>query len=62
MINCKLSSVQLTLPDYLDKVVFAGNTGVEVAPTAEDVEGFNRYIENYKACLPAEQKAVECKK
>jgi sugar (pentulose or hexulose) kinase len=62
MINCKLSSVQLTLPDYLDKVVFAGNTGVEVAPTAEDVEGFNRYIENYKASLPVEQAAVQFKK
>ena len=52
----------LTLPDYLDQVVFAGNTGVEVAPTAEDVEGFNRYIENYKAALPIEKAAVEYKK
>ena len=52
----------LTLPDYLDKVVFAGNTGVEVAPTAEDVEGFNRYIENYKQSLPIEQAAVQYKK
>ena len=53
---------QLTLPDYLDQVVFAGNTGIEVAPTAEDVEGFNRYIENYKAALPIEQAAVQYKK
>ena len=52
----------LTLPDYLDKVVFAGNTGVEVAPTAADVEGFNRYIENYKQNLGIEKAAVEFKK
>ena len=51
-----------TLADYLETRVFAGNTGVEIAPTAEDVAGFNRYIENYKAALPAEAEAVKCKK
>ena len=53
---------KLNLPDYLDQVVFAGNTGTEVAPKPEDVEGFNRYIENYKAALPIETAAVEYKK
>jgi sugar (pentulose or hexulose) kinase len=53
---------KLNLADYLDQVVFAGNTGVEVAPTPEDVAGFNRYIENYKQNLPIEQAAVEYKK
>ena len=53
---------KLSLPDYLEEVVFAGNTGVEIAPTAEDVAGFNAYIENYKAVLPAEKAAVQCKK
>ena len=53
---------KLSLPDYLDQIVFAGNTGTEVAPTAEDVEGFNRYIKTYAACLPIEQAAVEYKK
>ncbi|MBQ4276790.1 MAG: ATPase, partial [Bacteroidaceae bacterium] len=48
----------LNLADYLDKVVFAGNAGVEVSPTPEDVEGFNRYLENYKADLAIEQAAV----
>ena len=51
----------LPLDEYLDRVVFAGNTGVEIAPTPEDVEGFNKYIENYKACLGIEQAAVTCK-
>jgi sugar (pentulose or hexulose) kinase len=52
---------QLSLADYLDEVVFAGQAGVEIAPTAEDVAGFNRYIENYKACLPIEEAAVSNK-
>lgn len=50
------------LADYLDKVVFAGNAGEEIAPTPEDVAGFNKYIENYKAALPVEKAAVEFKK
>jgi hypothetical protein len=39
-------------------VVFAGYTGTSIAPTPEDVAGFEKYIENYKRCLPIEQCAV----
>ena len=53
---------QRNLADWLEDVVFAGNTGVSIAPTTEDVEGFNKYIENYKACLPIEAAAVANKK
>ena len=52
---------KLSLPDYLDLVVFAGNAGTEIAPTPEDVVGFNAYIENYKKGLAIEQAAVENK-
>ncbi len=52
----------LSLADFLDEKVFAGNTGVEIAPTAEDVAGFDAYIENYKAGLAIEQAAVKYKK
>ena len=52
----------LNLADWLDKEVFAGNTGTSVDPDPADVEGFNKYIENYKACLPIEQAAVDNKK
>ena len=52
----------LNLADYLDKVVFAGDAGVEIAPTQEDVDGFNAYIENYKAGLAIEETAVKAKK
>ena len=53
---------KLSLADYLDKKVFAGNTGVEIAPTAEDVAGFDKYIETYKAGLAIEKAAVKNKK
>ena len=53
---------KLSLADYLDKKVFAGNTGVEIAPTAEDVAGFDKYIETYKAGLAIEKAAVANKK
>ena len=39
-----------------------GYAGIEVSPTAEDVEGFNAYIENYKANLPVEEAAVKSKR
>ena len=51
-----------TLADFLDKQVFADNTGIEIAPTAEDVAGFNAYIKNYKAGLPIEEAATKCKR
>lgn len=51
-----------SLADYLDKHVFAGNKGVEIAPTAEEVAGFDTYIESYKAGLAIEQAAVANKK
>ncbi len=53
---------KLSLADYLEEVVFAGNTGVSISPTPEDVAGFNKYIENYKAGLAIELAAVENKK
>lgn len=51
-----------SLADYLDSHVFAGNKGVEIAPTAEEVAGFDTYIEAYKTGLAIEQAAVENKK
>ena len=52
---------KLSLPDWLDKIVFAGNTGTEIAPVREEVEGFERYLENYKKALPVEAAAIQCK-
>ena len=50
-----------SLADFLDEKVFVGDAGIEVAPSAEDVAGFNTYIENYKAGLPIEEAAVKFK-
>lgn len=51
-----------SLADFLDETVFAGDAGIEISPTAEDVAGFNTYIENYKAGLAIEEAAVKFKK
>ena len=51
----------LSLADYLDKKVFAGNTGTEIAPSAEDVAGFNAFMESYKRGLEIEKTAVKYK-
>ena len=50
-----------SLADFLDENVFAGDAGIEVSPTLEDVAGFNAYIESYKAGLPIEEAAVRFK-
>ena len=52
---------KLSLADFLEKVVFGGNTGTEIAPTPEDIEGFDAWIRNYCACLPVEEAAVKYK-
>ena len=50
-----------SLPEWLNDCVFLGNAGTEIAPSREDVEGFNRYIETYKRGLSIEKAAVEAK-
>jgi sugar (pentulose or hexulose) kinase len=52
----------MTLPDFLDKVVFADLSATEIAPDPADVAGFEAYLANYKAAFPVERAAVECKK
>lgn len=55
MVNGKESSLE----DFLDTKVFAGNKGTEIAPTAEEVEGFNKYIRRYEAGLAIEKMAAQ---
>lgn len=50
-----------SLADYLNNNVFAGNTGSEVKPDPADVDGFNKYIENYKKGLEIEKAATKYK-
>ncbi len=48
-----------TLDAFLNEKVFAGDAGVEMAPDAADVAGFDAFIERYKAGLPIERAAVD---
>ena len=48
-----------TLDQFLTDQVFAGSEGLEMQPKAEDVAGFDAFIERYKAGLPIEKAAVE---
>ena len=48
-----------SLPDYLSNKIFAGQSGTTIEPKAEDVAGFDAYIEKYKSALKAEKAAVE---
>lgn len=47
-----------SLPGWLNDCVFLDNTGVEIAPTAEDVAGFDAYIRRYQSGLAVERTAV----
>lgn len=47
-----------TLADYLDQKIFAGQSGTTVEPKAEDVAGFDKFLNAYKAALPVQKAAV----
>lgn len=49
-----------TLAAYLNDRVFAGNRGSRMEPLADDVKGFDVFIQNYKAGFPMEHAAVDC--
>lgn len=48
-----------SLPDYLSSRIFAGQTGSTIEPKAEDVAGFDAFVEKYKSTLPAEKAAIQ---
>lgn len=48
-----------TLEAYLDEMVFGDKEGVTIAPSKEDVEGFDQFMQRYKAGLPIERAAVD---
>jgi len=48
-----------TLETYLEKRVFADNTGSRVEPKAEDVRGFAAFMERYEKGLAIERAAVD---
>jgi len=52
----------LKLSDYLNEKVFAGVSGTTLEPKKEDVEGFDQFIELYKAGYPIEHAAIDAMK
>ena len=59
---CVSNPEGMSLPAWLDHVVFAGATGTQVQPDPADVAGFNAWIAQYRDCLPIEEAAVRCKR
>lgn len=49
----------MSLPDFLEKKVFADSKVSTLSPKSEDVEGFNKYMENYVAMFDAQRGAVK---
>ena len=52
------NSEGLSLPDYLDKYVFAGSPATTIAPDEADVAGFNAFLKTYRRGLPIEGAAI----
>ena len=48
-----------SLEDYLDDKVFNGCRSMTVMAEKEEVDGFNRFIEDYRNCLSVEKEAIE---
>lgn len=48
-----------TLPDYLDKKVFADVKTTTVMADKEDIDGFNAFIKQYVAALEVEKEAIK---
>ncbi len=48
-----------SLPDYLDRRVFAGAKCVTLMASPEDVAGFRAFLTRYRKALPTERAAIE---
>ena len=48
-----------SLEDYLDNKVFGSCVSETVMADADEVDGFNKFIENYKSCLEVEKAAIQ---
>jgi hypothetical protein len=48
-----------SLPDYLDRRVFAGAKSVTVSADPSDRAGFAAFLERFKRALPVERLATE---
>ena len=49
-----------SLSEYLNSVIFAGQEGETLTATAEEVEGFDRFMKAFVKALPLEKAAIGC--
>ena len=49
----------VSLSQYLNQIIFAGEEGTTITATEEEIEGFNRFMETFKKALPIEKAAIE---
>ena len=54
-----LNKENMSLSEYLNKVIFKDASGTAAEPSPEDVKGFEEYMEKYRAGMETEKKAVE---
>ena len=48
-----------SLEDFLENRVFKNAAGTTIEPNADDVRGFNEYLESFKSALAVEKRATE---
>ena len=48
-----------TLESFLENKIFAGAEGSTLAATEEEMQGFEKFMESYKAGLGIEKAAIE---
>ena len=49
----------MRLEEYLDQEIFCGLSGETIEPEQEEIEGFEVFMEHYKAGLAIEKSAIE---
>lgn len=58
LVAYRLWGENCSLDDYLENRVFAEVECVINAPEKSQIEGFSKYLEQYKTCLPVEESAI----
>ena len=47
-----------TLEAFLEKRIFSGMSGMTITPEAEEIEGFEKFMEHYRTGLAVEKAAI----
>lgn len=55
-----LNKKEMTLSEYLNKIVFENSKIITVKPKEQEIKMFEKYLKNYIKAMPSEQKATEC--